>query len=543
MATNEKYDRQLRLWGAKGQQALGDTHVVLVGASAAGCESLKNLVLPGIGSFSVVDDCAVTKQDAASNFFLPTTSIGTTTSSSARAQVASEQLRELNPDVQGSFQSVSNLSEVADWKSLLYKDKGMFKKLLVIASDLNPNLLESLSQVCTTERIPLLLVQSYGLMGIVRLQLSGQVALLDPKPTNAHPDLRLQTSFPALDVMARSIDFKTLENHQHGHVPYPIILYQALHEWKSMHDTANDNNNNDNNNNGNGTKGPSSMAEKQEFQALVKSKSRDYNMELNFQEAVQNAYLAYAEQSVTIPDGLDPSSTLGLLYQALRAFMDQHQGRPPLNGSIPDMTASTDWYIQLQGIYKDQADKDLAAMKAWCTAQTSNLSEDDITSFCSNVFVVDQMQTRSLMEEFQQAPTEELLDDWRMEFMDPYEVPEHTPLLWYLGVRACQVFFQQHGRYPGTVEPWEPDVELLQEHWTQVAQHYQLHDQELVQQHAATICQELTRYANAEIHTVASVVGGVASQEAVKIITGQYIPLDNTYVFNGIVSVAGVYRF
>jgi hypothetical protein len=29
----------------------------------------------------------------------------------------------------------------------------------------------------------------------------------------------------------------------------------------------------------------------------------------------------------------------------------------------------------------------------------------------------------------------------------------------------------------------------------------------------------------------------------VKIITGQYIPLNNTYLFNGIVSVAGVYKF
>jgi amyloid beta precursor protein binding protein 1 len=76
-----------------------------------------------------------------------------------------------------------------------------------------------------------------------------------------------------------------------------------------------------------------------------------------------------------------------------------------------------------------------------------------------------------------------------------------------------------------------------------VVAHYQLGDQDLLQQHASNICQELTRYANAEIHTVASVVGGVASQEAVKIITGQYIPLDNTYVFNGIVAVGGVYRF
>ena len=35
----------------------------------------------------------------------------------------------------------------------------------------------------------------------------------------------------------------------------------------------------------------------------------------------------------------------------------------------------------------------------------------------------------------------------------------------------------------------------------------------------------------------------VAGQEAVKLITGQYVPFDDTYVYNGIASTAGVYRF
>ena len=56
MATTDKYDRQLRLWGAAGQRALGSTMVVLLGSSACGTETLKNLVLPGVGSFMVVDD-------------------------------------------------------------------------------------------------------------------------------------------------------------------------------------------------------------------------------------------------------------------------------------------------------------------------------------------------------------------------------------------------------------------------------------------------------------------------------------------------------
>lgn len=43
-----KYDRQLRLWKQHGQDNLEKSHVLLVGASPAGVETLKNLVLPGI---------------------------------------------------------------------------------------------------------------------------------------------------------------------------------------------------------------------------------------------------------------------------------------------------------------------------------------------------------------------------------------------------------------------------------------------------------------------------------------------------------------
>jgi amyloid beta precursor protein binding protein 1 len=514
MAATDKYDRQLRLWGAKGQLALAETLVVLVGASAAGTETLKNLVLPGIGSFLVVDEGIVSRQDVASNFFLP--SVG-----KARAEAASEYLRELNPDVKGSFLVVAKLSLVTDWKQIFYEKAGR-KSVLVIASDLEPSVIEALSIVCEAETTALVVVQSYGLVGVVRVQLSGTVALLDPKPNNAHPDLRLTAPFPGLNSFLDSIDMETMEKHQHGHVPYPIILLDALREWRPSH---------------NGRL-PANFAEKQEFQLLVKGMRRDEN-EINFDEALQNAYLAYTEQNVEIPDDLDASSTLGKLYRGLQTFMSSNDGRPPLNGSIPDMTSSTDLYVRLQGIYKDQAGEDLKAMKRLCP----DVSEDDVASFCANVFIVRQMETRSLVEEFQSPPPEEILDDLKASLVDPYEVPEHTPLLWYLGLRACQVFLQKYNRYPGTIDRWDADAVLLRaECWNSVVHHYQLDEEELVQEHCVDICRELTRYGNAEIHNIASVVGGVASQEAVKIITGQYLPLDNTYVFNGIAAVAGVYK-
>jgi len=514
MATTDKYDRQLRLWGAKGQRALGNTQVVLVGASAAGTETLKNLVLPGIGSFVVVDEGVVSRQDASSNFFLPAIGI-------ERAKAATQFLQELNPDVEGSFLVVPKIADVTDWKRKIFEKVGS-RRVLVIASDLEPSAIEALSDVCAKEAVPLLVVHSYGLLGVVRMQLSGRVALLDPKPSNAHPDLRLASSFPRLNTLFESIDLETLERHQHGHVPYPIILLHALREWRKSHEG----------------KSPSTYSEKQEFQQLIKGMRRDEN-EINFDEAVQNAYLAYTEQVVEIPQDLDLCSTLGKLYQGLQTFMIQTEGRPPLNGSIPDMTSSTDWYVQLQGIYKEQAEEDLQAMKLLCP----DVLEDDIASFCANVFVVQQIETRTLVEEFRHSPSEEIVDDLKMSLLDPYEVPEHTPVLWYLGLRACQVFFQKHNRYPGTTDQWEADVALLRDDcWNSVAQHYELGEEDLVQKHSLDICHELSRCGNAEIHNVASVVGGVASQEAVKIITSQYIPLDNTFVFNGIAAVAAVYK-
>lgn len=49
-AKSQKYDRQLRLWGANGQAALENAHVCLLnnGCGTVGIETLKNLVLPGM---------------------------------------------------------------------------------------------------------------------------------------------------------------------------------------------------------------------------------------------------------------------------------------------------------------------------------------------------------------------------------------------------------------------------------------------------------------------------------------------------------------
>jgi len=97
-AKEKRYDRQLRLWGASGQAALEETHILLInnGSGVTGIETLKNLVLPGIGHFSILDSALVTEPDLGVNFFLEDESLG-----KFRAEETVKFLKELNPDVEG----------------------------------------------------------------------------------------------------------------------------------------------------------------------------------------------------------------------------------------------------------------------------------------------------------------------------------------------------------------------------------------------------------------------------------------------------------
>lgn len=55
-------------------------------------------------------------------------------------------------------------------------------------------------------------------------------------------------------------------------------------------------------------------------------------------------------------------------------------------------------------------------------------------------------------------------------------------------------------------------------------------------------CEEVARARGGELHNMSALTGGMVAQEAIKIITKQYIPIDNTCVFDGIASRCQVLR-
>mmetsp|Transcript_30748 Transcript_30748/g.46620 ORF Transcript_30748/g.46620 Transcript_30748/m.46620 type:complete len:525 (-) Transcript_30748:57-1631(-) len=523
MATNNKYDRQLRLWGAKGQKALGETTVILIRASAAGTETLKNLVLPGVGRIIVLDDVSSSQNISDSNFFVPSTPL------KPRAQVALELLQELNPDVSGSFEHVNSLADY-DYQSLFANTVNP----LVVAADLEYPLMMHVSKIAGAKNIPLIVVHSYGLMGSLRLQ-SPPIPVIDPKPDNTTPDLRLVTPFQALEDYCNAVDLEALDDKEHGHVPYPVILHQLAKKWKQGHDG----------------KLPSNFKEKEEFRVSIKNAARKVDMEVNFMEAVDNSYLAYTERTVDkdhIKNLLEKASgKFAVMLQALLEFLESHNGAAPLHGALPDMTASTQAYVQLQTQYREKAKIDVEELLSYCS-DSPEITEEDVQCLAQNAATLDLVKVRSLADEFENSPTADIVEGLESATFDPYEVAEHTPLLWYCGLRACHNFYQQYGRYPGTCvdKDWQKDVSLLQACISKIVNDLQLGQSDLLQQTILSsdnkFAEELTRYANAEIHTIASIIGGVASQEAVKLITGQYIPINNTYIFNGIASVGGVYE-
>ncbi|KAL7467294.1 hypothetical protein ACHAXS_007548 [Conticribra weissflogii] len=692
MATTDKYDRQLRLWGASGQRALGETLVILVGSSACGTETLKNLVLPGVGSILVLDDgdndgCNRRDTDdksrlaatgeidihpspelspsllnfrgESSNFFLPPISKkcddnGESEKNSidgetprSKAARASALLSELNPDVCGFYSTVPSLATVnftLFFRTLLANplqnnaSPSSSTKLLVVSADQPPSILLPLSHACHTLSIPLLALHSYGLLGTVRIQTPPPYhCIIESKPSHTLPDLRLSRwpLFDGLNDVLKSVGKldEMEDTKDHSHVPFVVILLQALEKWRGTVSAP------FNPDTSLRPRYPSTFAEKQDFREIVKNMAKNLNNELNFEEAVRESHLVWAEGRISeeVEEVLDrvteeeffaaataddgsagpniPVNVLRfqLLVLALQRFLSENDNYPPLEGTIPDMTSDTARYVALQEAYQRQAELDrekftniLQEILQECRSKlnggnvrVATPTEEEIATFCKNCRHLRLLETRPLFAEYYLQDSNSPLfagnsssatplqhpdassipnfdklqwdarEDLQSQTYDPYETdPIQTPLLWWMALRACHAFYDRHGEYPGKVDrelALEADAKevytlmleiavslgLASKPSDGVSEKYGGIESEndfiktylLDESNGRNLAKEVVRYNEAEIHNIAAILGGVASQEAVKLITGQYVPLDDTFVYNGIASVAGVYRF
>ena len=228
------------LWAASGQNALESAHILVISASATSTSVLKNLVLPGIGKFTILDSSNVTPEDAGNNFFLE----GPSSIGKSRAEEAVRLLGELNEGVEGK-------ADTRNLEDLLNQDKEWFGKFtIVLTHNLDEDSVQRLSQLLWEDRSypPLVVIRSAGFLAEFYVQFHEHDSELSfsflfllesiffPAVVESHPDntpsLRVDTPFPALVDYAMSIDFENMDITDHGHIPYVVILVRVLGEWK-----------------------------------------------------------------------------------------------------------------------------------------------------------------------------------------------------------------------------------------------------------------------------------------------------------------------
>lgn len=296
---------------------------------------------------------------------------------------------------------------------------------------------------------------------------------------------------------------------------------------------------------------------------MIKSMARDYNQELNFQEAVREAYRAYCDpelsqdMSTLLSEGYPEGGTFGCLVEALRVFVAQNGGRLPIAGSIPDMVATTDAFVRLQQLFRQKAQADLSLFQQCLVEElrarnlpADALSDDQIEGFCRRASSIAVLRTSSIAEEVRQPrPLGALLED------ESYSDPPQTPLVWYICLRAIDTFYEAYARYPGQKEEssnLQSDVDAVWTILAHLAENYQIPLQLPVSEESVTDqsksvlspshAMEIVRFGAIEMHPISAIVGGITAQEAVKILTHQYLPLNNTYIFNGIAACGATYE-
>lgn len=121
------------------------------------------------------------------------------------------------------------------------------------------------------------------------------------------------------------------------------------------------------------------------------------------------------------------------------------------------------------------------------------------------------------------------------ERLNDEDMPEGKNVLWFVLMEAIGAFQAKHVRYPGQSEgDVAGDVPLLRAQVDEVMSTYGVKPSDEVAAQIDDHVAEAVRYGGCEMHNIAAFMGGVVSLEMIKLATHQWVPLHNTFIFNGI---------
>ncbi len=225
------------------------------------------------------------------------------------------------------------------------------------------------------------------------------------------------------------------------------------------------------------------------------------------------------------------------MLRAVRDFVQERgDGQLPVSGVIPDMFSDSQRYIQLLTVYRKKATEDfewvykrVQDLLERVGKPTESISESAVRLFCKESFHLRLVRTGSSLADEFEGRSPHVADIARhME-----ERPD-SPALYYYALRGADRFRAEFNAVPGADDELvEPDIGKLKTCCAKVLAESGLGPAINMRD---DFVHEVCRCGGAELHSVAAMMGASAAQECVKVITGQYVPVDNLFVYDGMSS-------
>jgi len=546
----KKYDRQMRLWGKHGQMAIERAHICVLGGGPVASETLKNLVLPNVGEFTIVDAAEVEACDLGNNFFVEEAYLG-----KPRAETVCELLIEMNPDVRGH-------AVVKDPLELIAKNLEFFDSFtVVVATQIYGVAVLELSKYLKAKDIVFINVRANGLIGELRIQ-KEEHPIIESKPIDDRTDLYIHPEqlarFEELDRYLKSFDLMQRvdlvgdEGRLHTHVPCIAIITQFAEAWEKEYGKLPGSDDYD--------------LQKRFKEELQVSGKYDLKAE-NYEESKKYAWSVYYHPNEKLDHNVKKiladekgttvtakSDKFWIMVRALRDFMEKEgRGLMPVSTNIPDMHSLPEYYVTLKGIYKKGYERDRDLIRGYLDEILKQLGgvPGDIDNelferFVKNVRNLRVVRFKAICDEWD-TPDVETLNEKFIDFeamMNPDQdalAQAKLPMAinWNIGLKAADLFYDEHKRLPGawgTIQ-LDKDVDRLHELTEKLFKNFEL-DADADKR----ISNELVRFGGSEIHNIAAFLGGVTAQAILKLIIAQYVPVNNTFTFVGINCTAAVFN-
>ena len=540
--SKDKYDRQTRLWG-EGQILICASKLLCLNSDCCMAEILKNLILSGVGEVTIVDDAKIVAEDLKNNFFVDAADVG-----KLRGEIILKNLLELNPDVKGNFINKNP-------KDYLKEEKNDYKSYnILVATNLLSEENTKLYTIAKNNNLRLVIVKNNGLMNYIRLYENYHgnmnLRLLD----NPVSDYRLSCPWKELVDFANSFNLEKMDIIDHKNVPYFIILIQALEKYRKIKNNPNAN--------------PKTKEEKQEFNQIVKSFMLSTGAEgenENIEEGLKKIYfcnseynnlttykmeqifdvISKTEQKELFSKSNNYMKLFFIYFISLKKYFEKYKTYP-LCGSIPDMISNTSNFIGLKQIYNTKAKNDHKEIREMINKEikeNKNLSDEeksDLDKLVNNL-TNNQIDIVDILNKNWPQVSLFVYPDYSFEEeakdFDPDQFDEDFQKLnfvWYLLFRASDKFVTKNKRYPGqNIDDFKKDIPelftLLKEEYNKLSAKPDLGNY-LNEDNVFEFC----RMGKGYVPPIVSIVGSMASQEIIKLITYQFETVNNTIIYDGI---------